>query len=307
MATKNNATDKEMSIKVDLHDKYDRKALTFINGNTSHGLISIKKAFVDRRRKYSSTVTGPLKPKHTRPFKKARAKAEFNDFFALESNETKLSGRSWTTYGHDVNDYPSIKGHSCGIDTRLDTLIPIAKNRMNHYDENNEYKYQWMFSTVDESRDYTVSTKAYADIDQASKEIKEKMKLHCNTYLVKDITKLNLVKRHTPAALIGQVGKSDTMAKATWLEKSPETKIHCGYASILIAQNGKFTEQYVEDVKNEYEHTKLAMDTMDLIKNFKKWLANPKNSNIVGKYKMPEDHVDQETLRLLAVYNEREC
>ena len=138
MTTKNNTTDKEMSIKVDLHDKYDRKALAFINGNTSRGLISIKKSFVDQRRKYSSTVTGPLKPKYSRPFKKARAKAEFNDFFALESNETKLSGRSWTTYGHDVNDYPSIKGHSCDINTRLNTLIPIAKNRMNHHDQNDE-------------------------------------------------------------------------------------------------------------------------------------------------------------------------
>ena len=57
MTTKNSTIDKEMSIKVDLRDKYDRKALSFINGNTSHGLISIKKAFVDRRRKYSSTVT----------------------------------------------------------------------------------------------------------------------------------------------------------------------------------------------------------------------------------------------------------
>ena len=100
MTTKN---DKEMSIKVDLRDKYDRKALTFINGFHRYGLISIKKSFVDRRRKYSSTVTGPLKPKYTRPFKKARAKAEFNDFFALESNETKLSGRSWTTYTHDIS------------------------------------------------------------------------------------------------------------------------------------------------------------------------------------------------------------
>ena len=94
-----------MSIKVDLRDKYDRKALTFINGFHRYGLISIKKSFVDRRRKYSSTVTGPLKPKYTRPFKKARAKAEFNDFFALESNETKLSGRSWTTYAHDISSH----------------------------------------------------------------------------------------------------------------------------------------------------------------------------------------------------------
>ena len=53
MTTKN---DKEMSIKVDLRDKYDRKALTFINGFHRYGLISIKKSFVDRRRKYSSTV-----------------------------------------------------------------------------------------------------------------------------------------------------------------------------------------------------------------------------------------------------------
>ena len=96
MTTKNNSTDNQMSIKVDLHDKYDRKALTFINGFDRYGLISIKKSFVDQRRKFSSTVTGPLKPKYSRPFKKARAKAEFNDFFALESNETKLSGRSWT-------------------------------------------------------------------------------------------------------------------------------------------------------------------------------------------------------------------
>ena len=50
MTTKN---DKEMSIKVDLRDKYDRKALTFINGFHRYGLISIKKSFVDRRRKYS--------------------------------------------------------------------------------------------------------------------------------------------------------------------------------------------------------------------------------------------------------------
>jgi len=302
MTTKN---DKEMSIKVDLRDKYDRKALTFINGFHRYGLISIKKSFVDRRRKYSSTVTGPLKPKYTRPFKKARAKAEFNDFFALESNETKLSGRSWTTYTHDISSHPRIKGHGCSINERLNTLIPIATNRMNHHSENNEYKYQWMFSTEDETRDYTVSTKAYADLDQASKEFKEKMKLHCNTYLVKDITKLHLVKRHTPAALIGQVGKSDTMAKATWLEKSPNTKIHCGYASILIAQNGKFTEQYIEEVKNEYDSSKLAKHVQELITNFKKWCQNPKNKNIVGNYKMPEDHVDQETLRLLAVYKKR--
>ena len=45
MTTKN---DKEMSIKVDLRDKYDRKALTFINGFHRYGLISIKKSFVDR-------------------------------------------------------------------------------------------------------------------------------------------------------------------------------------------------------------------------------------------------------------------
>ena len=113
-----------MSIKVDLRDKYDRKALTFINGFHRYGLISIKKSFVDRRRKYSSTVTGPLKPKYTRPFKKARAKAEFNDFFALESNETKLSGRSWTR-AHATKITRGSK--AAAYKQRLNTLIPIAK------------------------------------------------------------------------------------------------------------------------------------------------------------------------------------
>lgn len=287
---------------VRLRDYYDRKALRAINGMNTKTMDNVKKSHIDHRRK--RVEKNPLKSKYVKPFKKARSRFEFDDHFSLDGCETKRSGRRWKTYSHDFRCYPTLKGKKrLTSEERLDVLFPIVDNRMDYEEKNTNYKYQWMFYTRDKKGKLDskapVSTKAYSNVKDANKELKEKMKLHCSTYLTKPIGKLDIVKRHTPTALVGQVGKSDSQAKEKWLEKSPNTKIHCGYASVQIAENGKFTKQYVEDMKNDYDSSILSGHVKDLRDRFKKWCVEKHRFNI------PETHVDEATLKLLAIYKKR--
>ena len=307
MNSKNNSTTKIMPMQIDLYDNYDRKALTFINGNTQRGLVAIKKSYVDKRRRGADTISGPIKAKYTIPFKKARAKIEFNDYFDMGDDITMKSGRRWKTYEHDFNSKTSVnlKQLECCLTPTdcVNRLIPIVENRIKHYDVQDDFKYQWLFSTAEKK--YNMSTKANKDINVVNKEIKEKLLTHANKYLVSPIKSLQFVRRYCPTALAGQVGKSDLQAKKTWLEKSPNTKFHCGYASLLIARNGKYTKKYIEDAKNNYDSSILSQHIVDFIDNFKKWLQNPKNKDIVGDYKLAKSMVDKDTLHLLAKYMKR--
>jgi len=103
-----------------------------------------------------------------------------------------------------------------------------------------------------------MSTKANKDINVVNEEIKEKLQLHASKYLTTPIQSLQFVRRYCPTALAGQVRKSDLLAKKTWLEKSPNTKFYCGYASLLIARNGKYTTKYIEDAKNNNDSSILS-------------------------------------------------
>jgi len=142
-----------MPMQIDLYDNYDRKALFFIYGKTQRGLVAIKKSYVDKRRRGADTISGTIKAKYTQPFKKARAKIEFNDYFDMEDDIIMKSGRRWKTYDHNFKSKTSenLKQLECCLTPidRVNRLIPIVENRLNHYDIIDDFKYQLLFSTAE--------------------------------------------------------------------------------------------------------------------------------------------------------------